>query len=151
MKKETEKCIDRHVRITDMAKAEQIDRIMKLLDFKSFNEFFNEFLRVSLSDFYNKMCGGNVELPKDSAEEMKELAHENNEDAAFYGLLVRLLKEIVLNVTINKSILSSLFNAKELEYNGYAVPGKKFLQGAFSDTPEYLESYETRGLKNMRR
>ena len=150
MKKETEKCIDRHVRITDMARAEQIDRIMKLFGFRSFNEFFNEFLRVSLSDFYTKMCGG-AELPKESAEEAKEPVQEGHEDAAFYGVLVRLLKEIVLNVTINKSMLSSLFNARELEYSGSAVPGEKFSQGAFSDTPDYLEGYETRGLKNIRR
>lgn len=150
MKKETEKCIDRHVRITDMSKAEQIDRIMESFNFKSFNEFFNEFLRLCLPDFYGKLCG-EVEPTKKQTEERQEQEQDSRGAEILYGLQIQLLKELLLNVTIIKSVVSSMFNAKDLEYNGYAVPGEKFSLGAFGDTPEYLDSYETRALKNIRR
>ncbi len=71
-------------------------------------------------------------------------------DEEFYGVIVRLLREIVLNVVINKSILSSLFNGKCMEYKGCRVP-ELFEQGLMSDTPDYLEQFELEQLKKMRR
>ena len=65
--------------------------------------------------------------------------------------MVRLLKETVLNVTINKSILSSLFHGKSLEYKGCRVDAENFENGVISDTPDYLSNYELDGLKKLRR
>lgn len=65
--------------------------------------------------------------------------------------MIRLLKETVLNATINKSILSSLFHGKCLEYKGCEVKAEDFEDGQISDTPDYLYNYELDGLKKMRR
>ena len=62
----------------------------------------------------------------------------------------RQLKEVILNVTINKSLLSSLFNAKARELNGKSVSGGKFTDGRYSETPEYLSVYELAGIRDLR-
>ena len=69
----------------------------------------------------------------------------------FYATLTRLLKETVLNVTINKSILSSLFNFISEKYSGEQGIIQKFNNGLLADTPEYLEKFEAEGIKNLRK
>ncbi len=63
---------------------------------------------------------------------------------------MRLLKETVLNVTINKSILSTLYNVKDFELDGLKVDKRMFEDGLMSDTPDYLTDYEIHGLKSLR-
>ena len=63
------------------------------------------------------------------------------------------MKETVLNVTINKSILSSLFHDiarvnKVLQLGNDM--NEMYEQGLMSDTPDYLYDYETDGLKKLR-
>ena len=61
------------------------------------------------------------------------------------------LRENILNATINKSILSSLYNLMNemLTKNGRIY--NRFVGGQMSDTPEYLERYEAEGIKNLRK
>lgn len=56
--------------------------------------------------------------------------------------MVRLLQEIVMNTTISKSILCSLFNAKSSELKDKPIPVEKFDSGAMRDTPTCLTKYE---------
>ena len=65
--------------------------------------------------------------------------------------VVQLLREAVLNVTINKSILSSLYNEKSEEIAKDRDRANRFDSGLMSDTPEYLERYEAEGIKKLRR
>ena len=67
-----------------------------------------------------------------------------------YAVLTRLLSETVLNVAINKSILSSLFNFISEIFQGEEII-KKFNDGQLADTPEYLEQFEAEGIKNLRK
>ena len=60
------------------------------------------------------------------------------------------LKEVILNVTINKSMLSSLFNAKARELSRKSVSGDKFAEGRYSETPEYMSAYEFAGIRDLR-
>lgn len=71
-------------------------------------------------------------------------------DEEFYATLTRLLSETVLNVTINKSILSSLFNFISEKYSDEEII-KKFNGGQLADTPIYLEQFEVEGIKNLRK
>lgn len=71
-------------------------------------------------------------------------------DEEFYATLTRLLRETVLNVTINKSILSSLFNFISEKHSDEEII-KKLNSGLFADTPEYLEKFEAEGIKNLRK
>ncbi len=144
----------RYIRITDTELWKYIDELMQLPKFaKSFNALINSALFYGLPLLRKKEFGTGEEevMQEQKDEQIKEFSESRKEtEEELNGIIVQLLREIVLNETINKSMLSSLFNAQELEYGGFAVPAKKFRQGAFSDTPEYLESYENRGLRKLR-
>ena len=149
-RKEIDKSVDRHIRIWDMSLMEQIDKIMEYPEFKSFGKVINEALYIALPQILDRLEGKEkITLPPAEEERRPPMQHRPLIDEEFYGVLVRLLKEIVLNVVINKSILSSLFHAKCLENEGCRVP-ETFGQGLMSDTPEYLADFETEGLKKMR-
>ena len=143
-----------YIRITETEFWETIDELTTLPKYaKSFNRLINDALFYGLPILRKKELR-TVEdevAEKRAGEHIKEFSESKKEtEEELNGIIVQLLRENVLNITIVKSMLSSLFNAKELEYSGYSVSGKKFRQGVFSDTPEYLESYENRGLKKLR-
>lgn len=149
-RKEVEKSVDRHIRIWDTILLEQIDKIMEYPEYKSFSKVINDALFYGLPKILEGVEGkeeitlSKVEEPRRSVRQFSLI------DEEFYGVIVRLLKEIVLNVVINKSILSSLFNGKCMEYKGCRVP-ELFEQGLMSDTPDYLEQFELEQLKKLQR
>ncbi|MCM1296437.1 MAG: hypothetical protein NC311_12940 [Muribaculaceae bacterium] len=66
--------------------------------------------------------------------------------------MIQLLKETVMNVVINKSILSSLFHAQERTNKVLDTDNDGlFTNGLMSDTPDYLADFENDFLKKMRR
>ena len=140
--------IEKHIRITDSGITEQIDRIMMLPEYKTFNQIVNDALFYGLPVLCEKLFG-EVELKDEPKPQISRRA-EDSKAEEFYAVVVKLLRETVLNVTINKSLLASLFNAKAMEYEGLQ-PQEDFGQGLMSDTPAYLESYELDGLKKLRR
>ena len=146
-KKETEKSMDRHVRITDITLLEQFDKIMQLPEYKSFNKVLNDALFYGLPILHEKLYGP-VEIQQEPQE--SESTEPSTSDK-FYLEVVRLLKEIILTNSINKSMLASIFNAFGKELNGETISGKRFEDGAYALTPDYLEMYELRGLKNIRK
>lgn len=141
--------IEKHVRIADSDITEQINRIMKLPEYKSFNQVVNDALFYGLPMLCEKLFGET----KLSEEIMPPSQRQSfgGLDKKSFDVIVKLLKETVLNVTINKSILSSLFHGKSLEYKGCKVDAENFENGLISDTPDYLYEYELEGLKKMRR
>ena len=148
-KKETEKSIDRHVRITDISLLEQFDEIMQEPGYQSFNKVLNEALFYGLPTLHDKLFG-EVELPPETPTVRFKPMQKGKIHNEVMQNVIRLLREIVLNEVINKSTLSSIFNATMLGLNGEKVSGEKFEQGDYSNTPEYLETYELRGLKSLR-
>lgn len=63
--------------------------------------------------------------------------------------MIRLLQEVVMNTTISKSLVCSLFNAKSAELNGKPLSAKKFDSGAMRDTPTCMTKYEIDRLNEM--
>ena len=140
--------VQRHIRIADSEMIEQIERITKLSGYESANKVINEALFYGMPILYEKLTGGMV-----TEEERGNLVapkESGSPDEEFYATLTRLLKETVLNVTINKSILSSLFNFISETSQGEEII-KKFNDGQLADTPEYLEKFEAEGIKNLRK
>lgn len=151
MKKETEKRPDRHVRITDNSLLEMVDVLMQRPEYKSFNKVLNEALFYGLPILYEKVFGEVVEAPQEAPQVIvQEPTDEGSASDEFYLQVVRLLKEIVLTNSINKSMLSSIFNACKKGYKGENISGTRFEDGEYATTPDYLELYEIRGLKNIR-
>jgi len=141
--------VEKHIRITDDETNRQINRILELPEYKSFNQVVNDALFYGLPILCEKMFG-EAKLTEETTPPSQRHIVSGLDEKSF-DVLVRLLKETVLNVTINKSILSSLFHGKSLEYKGCKVDVENFENGLISDTPDYLYEYEIEGLKKMRR
>ena len=140
--------IEKHIRITDSDLTDKINRLMTDAQYGNFNKIVNDALFYGLPILMEKICGGTVTEEERTA--LTSPQQNGSKEEKFYAVAVRLLKETVLNVTINKSILSSLYNLKsrEIEKTKNAKP---FDSGLMSDTPEYLERYEAEGIRNLRR
>ena len=141
--------VQRHIRIADSEMNEQIDRLTKQPGYESANKVINEALFYGLPILAEKICGEPVTQEERVALTM--LRKSGSKEENFYAVVVQLLREIVLNVTINKSILSSLYNEKSETLAGNRDRAKRFDNGLMGDTPAYLERYEAEGIKKLRR
>ncbi len=139
--------VEKHIRITDVEIGEQIKRIMELPEYKSFNKVITDALFYGMPMLSEKLFG---EAKLDEPTPLPPQRVNELEDKHFQ-VMIRLLKETVLNVVINKSILSSLFHAKEYDNKGLRIDNEQFSGGQMSDTPDYLYDYELDGLKKLRR
>lgn len=143
----TDKNTRKFITIRDEGKWEQIEKLMTLPRYqKTFNQVINNALDYGLPELI-KVEFGEVGISENETHENDRRERKDNE---FYGEIIRLLGEIIINATINKSILSSLFEARRLELKGQAVSGNAFESGGFQETPEYIESYELCALKALR-
>lgn len=143
---QTDKRARRYIRITDDDKWAQIDKLSELNKYgNSFNRLINDALDYGLPQLIKAEFG---EINK--IEQVRSKTQTNSKDEVFYGEVIRLLGEIIVNATVNKSMLSSLFEARRLELKGRAVSGDAFERGAFQETPRYIEDYELRALRELR-
>lgn len=140
--------VQRHIRIADSEMIEQIERLTKLPGYESANKVINEALFYGMPILYEKLTGGMV--TEEEKENLVAPRKSESTDEEFYATLTRLLSETMLNVAINKSILSSLFNFISETFQGEEII-KKFNDGQLADTPEYLEQFEAEGIKNLRK
>lgn len=143
----------RYIRITDAESWRLIDKISQDEVYsKSFNKIINDALFYGLPILYEKLFGeATLSVEEPSIAPPSQRKSRSRLDEEILNVIVRLLRETVLNVTINKSILSSLFHGKYLEYKGCNVDATRFENGLISDTPDYLNDYEIAGLKKLRR
>lgn len=141
--------VEKHIRITDTEINEAIDRLVLLPEYRNFNKVINAALYYGIPTLLEKAFG-EVKLDEDKTATDRPINLMYFDERQF-GVIVRLLKEIVLNVTINKSILSTLYHVKDFELDGLKVDKHKFDEGLLSDTPDYLNDYEIRGLKSLRK
>lgn len=114
---------------------------------KSFNKIITDALFYGLPILYEKIYGKVVLSAEDPPSERKA----NRLEDKHFEVMIRLLKETVLNVTINKSILSSIFHDLAQINKVLNLNMELYEQGLMSDTPDYLYDYEISGLKNLRR
>ncbi|MDE6200827.1 MAG: hypothetical protein K2M47_02950 [Clostridiales bacterium] len=146
-RKEIEKSVDRHIRITDMSTMKQIDEIMENPDYKSFSKVINDALFYGLPILRNKLYG-EVTFDDEQSTSPRPQINGSRLDDELFDTIVKLLKETVLNVTINKSILSSLFNNTERMNRAFGLGedlNELYEKGLMSDTPDYLYEYELEG------
>lgn len=141
--------VQRHIRIADSEMNEQIDRLTNQPGYESANKVINEALFYGLPILAEKICGDAV-TPEERAA-LTTPRKSGSREEKFYAVVVQLLREAVLNVTINKSILSSLYHEKSEEIAKDRERANRFDSGLMSDTPEYLERYEAEGIKKLRR
>ena len=138
----------RYIRISDEDSWRMIDEISTYGGYNSFNKIINDALFYGLPILLDKVGGGMV-----TEEERNSLIQPRTSGSTqeeFYATLTRLLKETVLNISINKSILSSIYNfISETSQDEEIV--KKLNGGLLADTPEYLEQFEAEGIKNLRK
>ena len=137
------------ISIPDMQKWEQIDELMSMPKYeKSFNKVINEALDYGLPLLLKSEKG---EVTYESETEK----YDEKQLDLYYRLdellmeIVNLLEEIVLNGTITKSLVCSLFNERVKELSETSIGGKLLKEGLLRDTPEYLENYERRGLREL--
>ena len=140
--------VQRHIRIADSEMIEQIERLTKLPGYESANKVINEALFYGMPILYEKLTGGMV--TEEEKENLVAPRKSESTDEEFYATLTRLLSETMLNVAINKSILSSLFNFISETFQGEEII-KKLNNGLLAYTPEYLEQFEVEGIKNLRK
>ena len=122
---------------------------MELPEYKSFNQVMNDALFYGLPILCEKLFG-EVTLSEETAPPSQRQNFGGLDEKSF-NVIVKLLKETVLNVTINKSILSSVFHNLKGVNKALNVDTEQYEQGLMSDTPDYLYEYETQGIKKMRR
>lgn len=108
----------------------------------------NEALFYGMPILYEKLTGGMV--TEEEKENLVAPRKSGSTDEDFYATLTRLLRETVLNVTINKSILSSTYNFISETFQDEEIL-KKLNGGLLADTPEYHEQFEAEGIKNLRK
>ena len=138
----------RYIRIRDADMWNKIDKLMTLPKYsKSFNKIANDALYYGLDELLRR----NFETVEEHAgQEQKFVRKIDGLNESFYWDIVKLLKEIIVNETINKSLLCSLFNTWVPELSGKDVSRKKFQEGRYSETPSYLSDFEIQGLRELR-
>ena len=145
-KRNTNKNTRKFISIPDEKKWEQIERIMSLPQYeKSFNRVINNALDYGLPLLIKAEFG---EIDEEAEEKIYSTVHSKDEE--FYGQVVRLFKEMIMNQVITKAIVSSLFEAKSLELKHKPVSAEAFVTGCFQDTPQFAEDYEMRTLKSLK-
>ncbi len=136
----------RYIRISSSLMWDQIDKLSTLDRYaNSFNKLINDALDYGLPLLIKEAFG---EIDYEAETKQYDSAHGKDEE--FYGQVVRLFAELIMNVNINKSILSSLFEAKRLELRHQPVSAEAFETGCFQDTPKFADDYELRQLKRIR-
>jgi len=140
--------VEKHIRITDAEIGKQIEHIMELPEYKSFNKVITEALFYGVPMLCEKLFG---EVNIDGSTPSIPTQRVNELEDKHFQVMIQLLKETVMNVVINKSILSSLFHAKEYDNKDLPIDNEQFSGGLMSDTPDYLYDFETNSLKKMRR
>ncbi len=125
-----------YISVTDCDMLEIIEKLLPY--YKSFNRLVNDALQYGLPLLLESKQDNTVRLEEQRPQviEVKTISDERIAE------MVRLLQEIVMNTTISKSILCSLFNAKSSELKDKPIPVEKFDSGAMRDTPTCLTKYE---------
>lgn len=129
-----------------------LDKLMTLPKYaKSRTSLLNNALVYGLPKLIEDEFGekalndGNDEQP---TEKSAVLINENDHDERI-DEVVRLLQEVVMNTTISKALVCSLFNAKSAELNGKPLSAQMFDSGYMRDTPLCMMKYEVDKLNEM--
>ena len=133
-----------YVRITDSNIYEKLRWLEDVKKVKISNAIPNA-LYYGLDEYIKAEFGeievGDVEEHKPTTEPSAPIVIETIADRRIEEI-VSLLEEIVLNTTLTKSIVASLFNERAKNLYGYSVRPELFDNGDLRDTPDYLVGHE---------
>lgn len=152
----TDRRARRYIRIIDDFKWEYIDRIMQRGEYvNSFNKVINDALDYGLPQLL-KVAYGEIEedgLPTDEPQEnsQSEMSQQmiGKLNTKILEEIVDLLEELLLNSSLSKSMIASLFNERAKNLYGYTVRPDMFESGALRDTPDYLAGHERMVMKKI--
>ncbi len=141
-----------YFRLRDEENWQMIDRLMTLPHYANNRaSLINNALTYGLpklieEEFGEKtLCDEPYEQPTEkSVAQVQEAIPDERIDQ-----MIRLLQEIVMNTTISKSLICSLFNVKSAELRGKPTSAEKFDGGAMRDTPTCMTKYEIERLNEM--
>ena len=133
-----------YISVTDCDMLEIIEKLLPY--YKSFNRLLNNALQYGLPMLLESKLGDQVRLEEEQRPQQIEVKTVSDDRIVE---MVKLLQEIVMNTTISKSIVCSLFNAKSVELKDKPIPVEKFDSGAMRDTPTCLTKYEVDMLNAM--
>lgn len=151
-KRNTDRNVRKFIRILDMEIWDKIDEIMTLPEYeKSFNKVINEALFYGMDTLHKQLFSKEEFGNKVSLKQNEETNKVSDKESEMLSQIIRLLKEMIVNETMNKSILCSLFQVKNLELNHKTISGQKFEDGFYRDTPIYLVHYELKALKDLKK
>lgn len=146
-----DKSIRKFITIRDMDLWDKIDRIMTLPEYrKSFNKVINDALFFGLEMLEKSLFDEVEESDENNQQRIKRIRKINGINEEYFERVINRLDEVLLGVTLNKSMLCSLYQAKNLDLNGKPTIGSLFDNGGYSDTPDYLGAYEARALRRIR-
>lgn len=147
-----DRSVRKYITIRDMDLWEKIDRIMTLPEYrKSFNKVINDALFFGL-EMLEKSLFDEVEERDENNQPWttKRVRKIDGINEEYFERVINRLDEVLFGVTLNKSMLCSLYQAKNLDLNGKPTIGSLFDNGGYSDTPDYLGAYEARALRRIR-
>ena len=147
----TDNRMRRYIRITVGDMWAKIDKIMTLDKYsKSFNKVIIDALYFGLDELIARLFE-TVEEVEDKPAGTKLIRRVDGLNEEYFSDIAKLLKELIIDVTVNKSILCSLYNERARALNKESVSGKKFAEGRYAETPDYLSDYEIRSLRSLRK
>lgn len=139
----TDRRARRYIRIIDELKWEYIDRIMQRGEYrKSFNKVINDALDYGLPQLLKVAYGEIEEEGLSITQPQVNTQIVNLIDEEIAAEIIDLLEEILLNITLTKSMTASLFNERTKELGGNSVKPEVFENGELRDTPPYLAQHE---------
>ena len=139
----TDRNARKFITIEDDFKLEDIARLMEKDEYNGdFNKVINDALDYGLPQLLKVAYG---EIEEDGLPSTEPQGYElivNDFDGDKLAEIVDLLEEILLNATLNKSMVASLFNERTKQLGGQSVSPDSFQSGEISTTPPYRAEYE---------
>ena len=125
-----------------------IDKLMTLPEYeKNRAKLINDALTIGLPILLEEKENVKITLEEDSCGEPTDIAMPINYESDNRELK-SLLSQIVINTSLNKSMLSGLYNLKESEIANSLVK-KRFSDGLYNTTPDCLFDAEIDMLKEI--
>ena len=126
-----------------------MDRLMLFPEYeKNRAKLINDSLTIGLPLLLREKENGKIMLEEEPSGGEKTSVVMPESYEADNRELKSLLSEIVINTSLNKSMLSGLFNVKESEIANPTIR-KKFSEGLLNNTPDCLFDTEIDMLKEM--
>ena len=118
----TDNRMRRYIRITDGDMWAKIDKIMTLDKYsKSFNKVIIDALYFGLDELIARLFE-TVEEVEDKPAEIKLIRRVDGLNEEYFSDIAKLLKELIIDVTVNKSILCSLYNERARAFPHICLP-----------------------------